>query len=172
MRATVKITGFKELNLNLKELEGKIQRGAMRTAMTKAARLMVAAVKRNAPVGKTGLLKKSIKQKVTTSKKGVVTARIGPSNKVSGQVTVGKKTTTVRPAKYAHLVEFGTGSRGSYGREGVAITPGNPPRPFMRPAYESTREAATALYGKELGPAIEKTAARIGRAKRKALLKS
>jgi len=159
----IKVTGFKTIIANVKELEAKIGRGAMREAMTKAARLMTAKAKQNAPKGATGLLKKSIRQKATTSKKGVVTVYVGPSTKVSGQVdrfgTGDIK--TVRPVKYAHLVEFGTAARGSYGRKGAAVSPGNPPKPFMRPAFESTKEAVGKKYKEEMIPAIQRAAARI-----------
>ena len=164
MKVTVKVTGYKQAKLNAAELVDKIGRGAMREALTKAARLMTAAVRANAPVGATGLLKKSIRQKViTNTKRQSVAAFIGPSNNVSGQVDrfgTGN-IQTVRPSKYAHLVEFGTASRGSYGRDRVTISPGNPPRPFLRPAYESTKKAAHSKYKAELGPAIEKTASKI-----------
>lgn len=164
------ITGFRDLELSMQELQDKIQRGAMRTALTKAARPMTAAAKRNAPVGATGLLKKSIKQKIITGKKKdkVITALIGPSTKVVGQVDRfgSGHITNVRPSLYAHLVEFGTAARGSYGRKGVVISPGNPPKPFLRPAYEQGKDKATTDYKNELAPAIEQAAARIGRAKK------
>ncbi len=164
MKVFTKVTGYKQAQHNAKELVDKLHRGGMRGALTKAARLMTAAAKSRAPVGATGLLKKSLKQKVVTNtRKQSVTAYVGPSNNVTGQVDRfgNGKITTVRPAKYAHLVEFGTAARGSYGRKGQTSDPGNPPRPFMRPAYESTREAAINAYKKELGPSIEKTAAKI-----------
>lgn len=168
MKVTTKVTGYREAAQTVKELTDKIGRGAMRDALTKAARLMTAAAKSRAPVGATGLLKKSIKQKViTNTRKQSVTAYVGPSNNVRGQVDRfgDGDISTVRPAKYAHLVEFGTASRGSYGRKGQTVSPGNPPRPFLRPAYEATKAAAHHKYKTELGPAIEKTAAKIRKRK-------
>lgn len=161
--AKIKVTGFKTIVANAKDLEGKLQRGTIREALTKAARLMTAKAKQNAPVGATGLLKKSIRQKVVTSKRGAVTAFVGPSTKVSGQVDrfgTGN-IQTVRPVKYAHLVEFGSAARGSYGRKGQKVTPGNPPKPFMRPAFESTKESAAKKYKDELVPGLQRTAVRI-----------
>jgi len=164
MRVTTRVTGARDAEAAVRELTDKIGRGAMRDSMTKAARMMTAAVKRNAPVGETGLLKKSIKQKVVTNtRKQMVTAYVGPSNKVTGQVDRfgNGNITTVRPAKYAHLVEYGTAARGSYGRKGETSSPGLPPRPFMRPAYESTKAATHSKYKDELGPAIERIASKI-----------
>lgn len=168
MKVTAKVHGFRELKLNGAELADKIGRGAMRDAMTKACRLMTAAVKAKAPVGATGLLKKSIKQKVkTNTRKQRVTAVIGPSKNTSGQVDrfgTGK-IETVRPVRYAHLVEFGSAARGVYGKDGVTMTPGNPPQPFMRPAYEATKQAAHHKYKTELGPGIQKAAAKLRKRK-------
>lgn len=167
MRVTAKVNGFREVELNIAELQQKLARGGMRGAITKAARLVTAKAKALAPVS-TGLLKKSIRQKViTNTKKNNVTVVIGPSNNVVGQVDrLGNGViTTARPAKYGHLVEYGTAGRGSYGREGVIIEPGNPPQPFMRPAWEATRDAAAEKYKSELAPEIQKVAARIRKSK-------
>ena len=140
------ITGWDGVRVNLAELEAKIQRGAMRTAITKAGRVMLAAAKSKAPI-RTGLLKRSLRQKVkTNTKKGEVLTLIGPSRRIQGTDKNGNK---VRPARYAHLVEFG------YGRQS--------PQPFIRPAYESSKDAALAKYRDELRPAIEQAAARIGK---------
>jgi HK97 gp10 family phage protein len=168
MKFNTRVTGAREAEAAVKELSDKIGRGAMRDSLTKAARIMTAAVKRGAPTGATGLLKKSIKQKVVTNtRKQMVTAYVGPSNNVTGQVDRfgNGNITTVRPAKYAHLVEYGTASRGGYGRKGEIVTPGNPPRPFMRTAYASTKTTTLDKYKSELGPAIEKTAAKIRKRK-------
>jgi len=163
MKVSAKITGFKQLKLAAVDLQSQIERGAMRDALTKAARLITAAIRRNAPKGATGLLKKSIRQKVVTSARGNVRAYIGPSNNVSGQADLlgNGHIVTVRPVKYAHLVEFGTKSRGSYGRKGEKVTPGNAPRPFMRPAYEQTKAATVIAYKDGLVPGIERAARKI-----------
>lgn len=152
MKVTAKVYGYVQVKISAKELEGRINRGATRDAMAKAARIVAAAAKRNAPVGRTGLLKKSIKQKVKNyPQKGQVLALIGPSRRTVGQYDFEGKgnIVNVRPAHYAHLVENGG--------------PHNPPKPFLRPAIESTRAEATAKFGSEMGPAIERTAARIAR---------
>lgn len=164
MPASAKVTGWKELAQNVRELQDRISRGAMRTSLTKAARLTTASAKRKAPRGRTGLLKKSIRQKIVTKvKKNLVIAVIGASTRVSGVDPLTKK--TVKPARYAHLVEMGTAARGVYGRKGVSITPGNPPKPFLRPALEETKTPVKDKFRAEMKPAIEATAARIYRQK-------
>ncbi|MES2706073.1 MAG: HK97-gp10 family putative phage morphogenesis protein [Verrucomicrobiota bacterium] len=161
--STSNVIGFQQLQLRIRALENKIQRGAMREALTKAARPVTAAAKRNAPKGLTGLLKKSIRQKISTNtRKGSVTAIIGPSKNTSGQYDLHGtgEIVTVRPHKYAHLVEFGTASRGAY-HKGVKVTPGNAPNPFMRSAWEASRAAAAARFKVEMIPAIQRAAARV-----------
>ncbi len=170
MKITTKVTGAQQARANAAELSDKIARGAMRIGITKAARIMAAKARSLAPVGATGLLKKSIRQKVVTkAKKQSVSGFIGPSNKVSGQVDRfgNGNIETVRPVKYAHLVEFGTGSRGVYGQKGKTVTPGNAPQPFMRPAFEATKNEALTIYKKEVAEGIPKVAAQIRKRKLK-----
>ena len=164
MKVTSTVTGARQARVNVAELTDKLARGAMRFGLTKATRVVTAKVKSLAPVGATGLLKKSIRNKVKTNvKKQSVVAFVGPSNNVSGQVDRfgNGNIETVRPVKYAHLVEFGTVSRGVYGRKGVTVSPGNPPHPFMRPAFEATKGEAVTIYKNELRTGIAKTAATI-----------
>ncbi len=163
MKVRVKVTGYNQLKFAAASLQDQIERGAMRESLTKAARMVTAAAKRNAPKGATGLLKKSIRQKIVTTPRKVVVAFIGPSNNVSGQVDLfgNGHIVTVRPVKYAHLVEGGSASRGSYGRKGAKVTPGNAPRPFMRPTFESTKFVAQMKYKEGMIPAIQTAARRI-----------
>lgn len=164
--ARTSVTGFQQLRINIEILERKIGRGAMRVALTKASRLVVADAKRRVPV-RTGTLKKSLRAKVKTYvRRGTVVAIIGPSRSVSAQVDFGsdKGIETLRPSKYSHLVEFGTATKGVRYNPGIAREPGNSPKPFLRPALESTKEAARAKYAAELRPAIQQEAAKIRRA--------
>lgn len=161
MKITAHISGFEKAIGTMKQLADRIERGGMRESLTKAARPMTKRVKSLAPTGTTGMLKKSIRSKVVTSvRKHTVTIFIGPSRKVNMYIDRfgNGNIKAVRPANYAHLVEFGTTSRGSYGRKGVKLTSGNPPRPFIRPGYEQTKHATHAQYAKFLGVAILKAA--------------
>jgi HK97 gp10 family phage protein len=185
MKVTAQISGFTAAIKSMKELADKIERGGMRESLTKAARPMTARVKSLAPAkraGKaatadspgvnpsTGMLKKSIRQKLYTNKqKHLVTIYIGPSRNVEMWVDRfgDGNITPVRPANYAHLVEFGTASRGSYGRKGEKVSGGNPARPFLRPGYAQTKVATHQAYAKLLGEAIDKSAAKQARLKAK-----
>ena len=170
MKVTAQISGFTAAIKSMQELADKIERGGMRESLTKAARPMTARVKSLAPVGTTGMLKKSIKQKIHTSKrKKMVTVYIGSSRRTEMWIDRfgNGNITPVRPANYAHLVEFGTTSRGSYGRKGEKSQGGNPPRPFLRPGYARTKVATHQAYAKLLGEAIDKSAAKQARLKAK-----
>lgn len=163
MKVNVKVNGYNQLKFAASSLQDQIERGAMRESITKAARLVTAAAKRNAPKGATGLLKKSIRQKVTTTARKAVLVLIGPSKRVTGQYDLAGtgNIITVRPVNYAHLVEMGSATRGSYGRKGVKVSASSRPQPFMRPAFESTKFVAMAQYKAGMVPAIQNAARRI-----------
>jgi HK97 gp10 family phage protein len=168
--ARTSVTGFQQIAINIRLLEKKLGRGAMRVALTKSARLVVADAKRRVPV-RTGTLKKSLRAKVKTYvRRGTVMAIIGPSRSASAQADFGdgKGIQTLRPAKYSHLVEFGTATKGVRYNPGAVQEPGNPPKPFLRPALESTKDAARATFAAEIGPAIQQEAAKIRRASMRA----
>lgn len=57
-----------------------------------------------------------------------------------------------------HLLEFGTDP--SPNRPGH---PGTDPQPFATPAYEAHGAEAIQIFGRELGPAVEKQAARLAK---------
>ena len=160
MKVKAKVAGWAKLSTNIAELERRIARGAMRAALTKSGRIMTAKAKASAPVGRTGLLKKSIKQKISTNqKRNLVTARIGASTVVTGTDPLTGK--AVKPSKYLHLVEFGTTSRGVWGKKEFKTTPGNPPRPFMRQSFESTKGEVKTKYFDGMKDGISKAAAKI-----------
>jgi len=160
MKVKIRVAGWAKLVTDIDQLEKRIARGAMREALTKSGRIMTAEAKSKAPVGRTGLLKKSIKQKITTvQKRNSVTARIGASTVVAGTDPLTGK--AVKPSKYLHLVEFGTASRGVYGHEGWLMEPGNAPKPFMRPAFEATKKEVKDKYNAGMITGIKSAAAKI-----------
>ncbi|RWN33433.1 HK97-gp10 family putative phage morphogenesis protein [Mesorhizobium sp.] len=105
---------------------------------------------------KTGTLAASlvIKQKPRTSKVNP-TFQVGPDSGVQRQTAFGLR----KPVKYAHLVEFGTAPHYQPGR-GV-VHPGTAPRPFLTPAFHSTKEEVVKRFGKKIGPEMEKRAAKL-----------
>jgi len=143
MKVSVRVAGWAKVTSNIEELERRITRGVMREALTKSGRIMAAKARAVAPVD-TGTLKRSLKIAVKTSrKKGVVVARIG----ASGKEVRNAAGDDLHPARYLHLVEYGTRH--------------SPPQPFMRQAFESTKGEVSAKYHAELVDAIPRIAAKI-----------
>lgn len=135
---------FDQLGANLNELVAKVEREGMRSAVRKAATPMLQQARANAPV-RTGTLRESLKVKVKTFKRGkdsTVMAIIGPDRKARSEAGD-------RPVKYAHLVELGTVNA--------------PAHPFLRPAFDSTKEQSTQIYADNLKPAIQRIAARVNK---------
>lgn len=174
MRTTATISGQRGVEIAIAQISERLVRGGMRDALMKAARHVTAAAKRNAP-RETGALRKSIRQKALTNpKKKLVTVLVGPSRGVTATASDGKLR---RPANYAHLVEYGTASRGVWGGrrkkglfgigavKGKTVTPGNPPKPFLRPAWESNKGAVLATYKAEIGNSIRRRAKQLARTK-------
>jgi HK97 gp10 family phage protein len=138
----VKVSGHRELKRELEAVPEKIQRKALRAGQTKASRIVIKEARAKVPV-RFGLLKKSIGRRSKTYRKtGVVLSVIGPrrgfkkKREGSGRKSrlgrwlarrglIKSKVRHDDPAKYAHLVEYGTVR--------------SAPKPFLRPAYEHNR---------------------------------
>ena len=119
------ITGLKELQKALAELPQGIARNVLRGAVNAGATVIKTEAKARAPA-LTGVLKRALYQKQIREKSNLllqtffVGVRQGKSSK--------KTKKGVIDAFYARFVEFGTSKM--------------PARPFMRPAFESKKEAA------------------------------
>ena len=113
------IIGDKRLIKKLNSLAPRLKKKVMKSAMRKGASVVAKRAKTKVKK-RSGFLRKSIKAKST--KNG--NARIFVSPKVEGEYR-GK---TVKPAKYAHLVEFGTQAAEAH--------------PFLRPALNESKEEA------------------------------
>jgi len=129
---------------NINKLASDVEKQAMREAVRKASTPMLQDTRAKAPV-RTGALKESLAVKVKTYKRGnnaTVMAIIGPDSKF-----VGANGDT--PAKYAHLVEFGTEHSAAH--------------PFLRPAFDATKDESQRVYAASLKPAIQRIAARVNK---------
>jgi HK97 gp10 family phage protein len=67
----------------------------------------------------------------------------------------------MRPASYAHFVEFGTAPHWQPNRFGGIMHPGARPKPFLRPAFEQHVTDAAQAYFLAMKGEIEQAAARI-----------
>lgn len=174
-----KVEGFKELEVAMLKLEKQATRKTVaRNALKKAAAPIKAAMESNAPVDD-GDLKGSIL--VSTKIKGEAgkaayasTMRRTHGDKATAvkamrdarreaKGTVPPVVMFVGPAQniyYAHLVEFGTKPHINAGMFAGSKHPGTAPRPFVRPAWDSNKDAAMQIIATELRVEIDKAITR------------
>lgn len=185
MKITAKVTGLKELEAALLQIDKAATRKALaRRALQKAGQPVADEMSSLAP-----------------RDQGVLAGSIAVSTKIKGEAgkaayastmraTAGNKAMAVKSmrdarraakgsmppvmmfvgpttrAYHAHLVEFGTAPHINGGRFAGTKHPGTAPQPFARPAWDATSGTALDLIGDELAVEIMKTAAR--QAKRRA----
>jgi len=147
------LKGMDDLTLALKGVPKKISKEVASDSMTIAVRPLVMAIASYAPVD-SGDLKRSIGWVIRQYKTGVTLAVIGP---VRGKGTFRtKKGNLNEPANYAHLVEFGHNTpRSTKGRKNTIGPLAVPAHPFMRPAWEATKEQVLNTFNDTFGTRIE-----------------
>lgn len=156
MSERVRLEGGMDLQKTLEQLPGKVNRKLLIAAGRKAGRILVKVARRKAP-RKTGNLRKSI---------GIRTGK----RKDTASVLVGPRLKGKYKGWYAHFVEFGvsgigrfkkrrksgdfqkvTGSRFVYRyRSDISA------KPFMRPAYDQTKDQIFEEYGSHVGTVTQK----------------
>jgi HK97 gp10 family phage protein len=171
VKVSVRVEGLKELDLALAQLPKSIQKATLRRTLMKAGQPMAETARNLAPVDD-GQLRKSItvstKLKNPVGKSefaaamraglGMAAARSAlrgarRAARAAGQVAfVEMYVGPSSAAPHAHFLEFGTSKM--------------PPKPYMRPAFDSEKDNALAIIRRELGNEIIASARRIGRSKR------
>lgn len=151
---TVEIEGLKELQAALLELPRKTAKNALRSAVNAGAAVVRKEARQKAPVytgavsaghPPPGTLKRSVIQKFIKEQSNdfqstfYVTVRKG--KKYRGQ---GKKANLSQDAYYAYFVEYGTAKMAA--------------QPFLRPAFEATKEQALQAMLTKLKERIEQEA--------------
>lgn len=131
--------GFRRTQKSLEDIVQQVQRRAMKQALMKAAQPGLKAARAKVPT-RHGHLRKALKKKGKTFGKFNAYVIVGPDRNYAAKV--GGK--TVKPVKYAHLVEFGTMEQA--------------PEAYMRPAFESETAEMKKIYEREIGLALEKQA--------------
>lgn len=125
------VEGITELTRILKELSGdKIAKKSLRAAIRKGAKPILQAARAFAPVD-SGALEESIKLKAirrTRTGFGVRISTSASDNEYSGETF------------YGPMQEFGTAKMA--------------PNPYLRPAFDTTKDEATRIVGDELLTAI------------------
>ena len=152
---TMKVKGAKETARNFRALARFVSvplnatsRFALQPTLS-AARSNV----RSLPLDEsTGALAKSL-----TIKRDPRSSKVSPRHQVGPSADAGKGAGR-RPVRYAHLVEFGTAPRA----QGNGFHPGFAPKPFLTPAFFSTRDDVVRRFGSRMGQEMEKRAAKLG----------
>ncbi len=175
MSETIKVKGLQELNAALASLSSDVQRKYLRGAVAAGARVVRDAAMRNVPI-RTGTLKRAIYSKWIQEASGkdrqtfLVSVRRGKgfrSSRKTNKRTGKTRETANRDAYYWTWVEFGHVTRGAgqrikggtIRRERARTALRNsgqfvPPRPFLRPAFESNKSATIEAIRAELAKRI------------------
>src|SRR4051794_28035154 len=139
MELDVTVTGLSELEDSLSNFAPNLVKRAFRRAALAATAPQVAAAKAKAPVmakgtkrRRPGELRDAISAVVKTTKRGV-RARVGPRR--------GKGETSQSPGTWGLMEEFGSIH--------------NPPQPYLRPAFDQTKQEALELFAGELRTEVE-----------------
>lgn len=123
----VVLQGDRALLRQLSFLRKRVATRIIKSAITSAASLALKAAKAKVPV-RFGQLKRSLGKKAKAyPKKGVFVVVVGPRSGFKMFI----KGQPVNPTQYAHLVEHGTSH--------------SQPEPFLRPAFDETKDAMVAL---------------------------
>jgi len=152
MAEGLKIEGMDELLRKLSTLDKKSGKRVLRKSTRAASAIFLKAVRKAAPVGPTGNLKKSVgRQYKWNGRASTDVAKTGPQFAKEGE------------EPHGHLVELGTKERtvkNLYGRPGVSASTGKVAgKPWAEPAIEAVRstaeEASVAALKKALDTEIK-----------------
>lgn len=130
---TKDIAGAKELDKAFKQLPRATAKSVLRRALKKAAKPTAVAAESLAPLGPTGNLRASIE----------VSPRLKKSQRRGGRPE-GVELYIGSTAPHAHLLEFGTVNM--------------PAHPFLRPAWDSTKQRVLDAIESEIWESLSKAA--------------
>jgi hypothetical protein len=154
MRLKLDVTGIKEIDTLLKQMPLKLSDRVLQNASARAAKPLVEKEKLLAPEGPTGNLVDSI---------GVVRGsfnQLGRGQRLVGEVSVGPRRRGRYKGHAGHLVEYGTKKRTTKGRGRVKV-PSNrgimPKKPFVKPAFQATRNHVLQIYNQEVAKVLLST---------------
>ena len=173
MSESVKVTGLQELNRNLARLSDDVQLKYLRGAVAAGARLIRDAAIKNVPV-RSGTLRRALYSKWIREASGnnrqtfLVSVRRGKQFQAKTRTSARGRVTKTKSsdAYYWTWIEFGHVATGPTRIAGGALrrersrqklkSAGHfvPPRPFLRPAFESNKLAAVEAVRVELAKRI------------------
>lgn len=166
VQVTVKVEGLRELEKALRELPRATAKRVMVRALKEAAKPLIADASANAPV-LTGALKDSINVSSRKPKGAKGPGSVAFAAAMAGGASRAQAGQAARAANAANRggsVEVYVGP----GRNPQAIfqefgTSKHPPQPFMRPAWDSTKQQVVDSIKAALGDEIMKAARRLAK---------
>ena len=154
----LRVEGVPELRAKLAALGDKAERKVVRTAIRKAANIVLKEVRSRAP-SKTGRLRKGLRVSVSVTA-GNEVAKIGAKRRAGARhahlLELGVRPHTIR-SKYRRALRIGGRMIG-----GRVMHPGVRPRPFLRPGFEATKDDAIRVFKEQLQTAISEVKAMAG----------
>jgi len=130
--ANITITGLKPLQKKMRRWPDKLRKRVNGQATKAAVNPIARAIRKAAPVGPTGNLKRSITTRMKRYQQGDwFEATVGPKWPMGA---------------HGHLIEFGTVRQ--------------PPRPFVRPVWDGMKDGLLDEFRKQLAKRVEKELAK------------
>lgn len=145
------LKGFKEVSKKLETVEKRMQQKIVRRGAAKFAQVVRKEMRKNAPKGKSGTLRKELRYKIKKINSGGYEATIGAFGK----------------GFYASFLEFGTKRHALTTKKKKVISvngnpranvmhPGQKAQPFLKRSFESSSKRATTEAGKVMFTMISK----------------
>jgi len=132
---SIAVLGSRSLQKRFDRFEKNVQKKIVRQALRAAARPMLVAAKAKVPVD-TGRLKKSLRLRALKQRRGIFGVQVRTGTRAELGMWIGDKT-----GYYPASVEWGHGSV--------------PARPYLRPAFDETRDEALRILKAYLRRAIK-----------------
>ncbi len=147
-----KVEGLDALVDNLRKFTAKVEVNILRSAMQAGAQYVAKQIRRNAPRGQRGGKKKTGRKTDVSLIYGPIRRQVKAKRRNPKRGRVGSLVTMGR-AFYWRFIEYGTAERQ---RENGGSTGSIQPQPFVRPAWESSKEAVQQIILQKLRANIDK----------------
>lgn len=147
MNVKLSLTGVKEIDRVLKAMPQAITHNVLAAAHAAAARPLVEKAKLLAPEGPTGNLIDSI---------GTIKTPMKKANSI-GEVAVGPRRRRPYKGHHGHLIEYGHWTRRGKNKKSTGKDRFIEGKPFMKPAFEATKQLVINNITTELGKKLYST---------------
>jgi HK97 gp10 family phage protein len=162
-RGTIRIDGELGTTAVLRELP-ELTKKALRASVTAGSTPILRAARAGA-ITASGFLKSAMARKIKAYKSGAVAAIIGARRDAVRVTQDARGERRQVPANYFHLVEGGTKPHIEYMKKTgqMIFHPGAAAHPFLRTAYEATRQQAEDAAAAKLFSIVQAEAVKLGR---------